>query len=622
MNIINPIPASSVLLVLFLPFIWYLGQNLVNRVIRIPLVLFFLAPGVSLSIWLLLIHLFGRLSGSFVIGLRTGTLFCALIGVVFLLKNKRNGIRLQLPSWKGYYGLILVTAITAMVLILPLTLKWHIHDETNISGHMAIISQIQNDSYPPRNMTFATIEHHYHYGFDLLSAVITALIRVPVDVAIDIVTLLLWGYTWCLLWVVGDRLLGLRRGYLTALSGLLGSGVPYLYVLLGFSRSDSETLISLIGDGYIGGARLNGSIISYFFQHPWALGLPVALCALLIYMERETCSQVYRYLLLAFLLIFLSLSQIVLFLTFTGSMLISELISVRESGKKRLIITAGVFCGIVLVASQIGGFFSPMPEGSELPFRISDGIANTIGSSIIWNLVCFGFLLPFGIIGLWFLTREKVFFAVLTFGSLMVLNGLEYKSSWDIVKFGNAASIALAILSSVMISRLLNSNGKLIKRIFCVVSIIAVTAAGFSYAIVMGLKPEALPTYLEAEGTVSLSKEDVEVVNWLRTRVNPGELVYRRGRIGLGYAQWGGLPRPDYDWGTLSWGFPEEMLRERAFLLDTLPFNPDWYLRIGLRWFVLDTPDYRLNRHFREWEKMGKAALQRKIGDLRVYKLI
>ncbi|MGZ3413920.1 MAG: hypothetical protein ACXWNX_09440, partial [Isosphaeraceae bacterium] len=83
----------------------------------------------------------------------------------------------------------------------------------------------------PRHMTFPELEYRYHYGFDLAAAAVTAVLRVSPGVAIDIITLLSWSYTWCLLWVLGDELLGRGRGWLTAVITLFGGGLPYLLAL-------------------------------------------------------------------------------------------------------------------------------------------------------------------------------------------------------------------------------------------------------------------------------------------------------------------------------------------------------------------------------------------------------
>ena len=69
----------------------------------------------------------------------------------------------------------------------------------------------------------------YHYGFDLVCAGLTALTRLRSDMAIHVVTIAGWAYCWCLLWVLGERIAGPKRGgLLTATATLLGGGFVVL----------------------------------------------------------------------------------------------------------------------------------------------------------------------------------------------------------------------------------------------------------------------------------------------------------------------------------------------------------------------------------------------------------
>jgi hypothetical protein len=162
----------------------------------------------------------------------------------------------------------------------------------------------------------------------------------------DIITLLSWSYTWCLLWVLGDELLGRGRGWLTAVITLFGGGLPYLLAL-----PDSYYVARFVMICEVGGMDLNPPMISYFFQHPWALGLPLALCATLIILDRRSAGFV-RYISLALLLAALSLSQAVVFAALAGAIPIAEVCSDLSFTRRRV---AGVAAAVVVALAHRPG---------------------------------------------------------------------------------------------------------------------------------------------------------------------------------------------------------------------------------------------------------------------------
>ena len=171
------------------------------------------------------------------IGLWAGTLTVAAVGLLgwayatWRRPAGSDGDRAAGPRAAAGLRNMVLSALAATAIIAPMTLSWAFHDEQLYTGHTGIIAQLQNDHYPPRHMTFPELEYRYHYGFDLAAAAVTAVLRVLPGVAIDIITLLSWSYTWCLLWVLGDELLGRGRGWLTAVITLFGGGLPYLLAL-------------------------------------------------------------------------------------------------------------------------------------------------------------------------------------------------------------------------------------------------------------------------------------------------------------------------------------------------------------------------------------------------------
>src|SRR5262249_2463548 len=139
---------------------------------------------------LITVHAISYLSRSFLIGLWTGILSLALCGIFATVFGSDSAEKSQdhaeWPSAWLWIGALGATSLMALAAI-----GWYFHDELFIVGHMSIVAEIQNNFYPPQNLAFAEFELRYHYGFALLTAIVTALFRLRIDVAIDFVTLLL-----------------------------------------------------------------------------------------------------------------------------------------------------------------------------------------------------------------------------------------------------------------------------------------------------------------------------------------------------------------------------------------------------------------------------------------------
>ena len=103
----------------------------------------------------------------------------------------------------------------------------------------------------------------YHYAFDLAGAIVTGLLRVRLDQAIDLLTLVLWPCMFLLLWRVGEHIGGGRAGLFVALTVCFSGG------FLG-----SQT-VSGCGQCTVNELQIVPPFISYFFQHPWSIGAPI-----------------------------------------------------------------------------------------------------------------------------------------------------------------------------------------------------------------------------------------------------------------------------------------------------------------------------------------------------------
>src|SRR5262249_44059557 len=155
--------------------------------------------------------------------------------------------------------------------------------ELLMSGHQAIAAQIQNGIYPPRHGTFPHCLFRYHYGFDLLVALVGSMTRLSVERSIDVVTLASLFYAWCLAWGIGERVAGEGRGWIVPIT--LRFAGPFAFFFPPMGRP--EMLYRWLGIVQVGRAGLNPCFASYFFQHPWSISVPLALAVLRVALEPE-----------------------------------------------------------------------------------------------------------------------------------------------------------------------------------------------------------------------------------------------------------------------------------------------------------------------------------------------
>jgi len=421
--------------------------------------------------------------------------------------------------------------------IIPPTILLNFHDEAYFNGHFAIIAHLQNGTYPPRYLYEPSLPLRYHYGFDLAGAIVTGLLRVRLDQAIDILTLTLWPLMFLLLWRVGERVGGRRAGLLVAFAVCFSTGWCALC-------SVNE-------------ARTNPPFLSYFFQHPWSIGVPI-FC--LVILQRAALarldSRFFGLLALVCSLVMLSLCQAVLFIAIVVALGINEAWKLmRHPNRTEAYLFLSL--GASLVGAKLaGGFFvsGPFPQAGELfgtgfyLRHFSDGHA--VLGQLLWNFETFGLLLILGILGLLRVAHDKVFWTILALFPFVVINFLGYRHSWDIVKFATVSSISLSIGSGLTLLRLLDwSNTRRRRTIFSVL-VVALLWQGVYYPFIFlqdydpggrsAFSKQMIKPYFSSAYPVD--QDDARAVSFLRTRMGPSEIVYRTERKSEPYAIWGGLP--------------------------------------------------------------------------------
>jgi hypothetical protein len=614
-HVANPLPRGLVRILLALPGVWLAGSVAARRLGLDRRSSALVGPALALALWLMVVHAIAYAARSFVPGLVAGTIGVGALGYAaraLVDLPPRRGPRASPWQW--------VIAVLAAGVIAPMALRWSFHDEATIAGHMAFAAEMQNGVYPPRHPTFPAFELRYHYGFDVVAAAATALARLRVDQAMDAVTLPCFAWTGALAFRLGETWAARPRaqaaGVFAAVLLLFGGGAPTLC-----APGWPPPVPILIGQCAVRGLSLNPPFVSYFFQHPWTVGVPLALAALIV--ASDAARGAGRLAALGILLLALSFTQIVLFLAASGALLAAEAVpraaerdgalGVLLLAARRVLLLAAVIVLVIAAARRLGGFFAPPPDGASSGVVFHPGVTGTPGDALRWHLGSFGLLLPLGLAGLFTRTRGRIALAALVAGGLLVLNVVRYGLSWDAVKFGTVAVIALSLLAGAALARLWHARPALPARALAVALLLAAVAPGLAHPIVFGLDLRGIPLSNFPKTAELISPADEDAASWLRTRVAPADVVYRTVPTSYGYAPWAGLPQPWLEGQTRAFGFSQARMSSRDALLRQLPDDPDRWLAQGIRWLVLDARDRRLDDTASRWVSAGRARVAREI---------
>jgi hypothetical protein len=620
-----PVPFSPALalLLLALPGAWLLGRGLAHAISRDRAARTVLAAGLALALWLLAVHVASLALHSLRKGLPAGTLILAALGIVAEIVRRRRG-PLDRGDGRGAAAWMWITMALATAVMAPLALGFHFHDEVLLTGHLSIPAEMQNGIYPPRHLTFPDTPLRYHYGFDLLVAALTALLRLPVDRAIDVATLGLFALSWGLLWTLGERLAGRGRAWLVPLLTLFAGGLPVLC-----DNAEPSLAGRVLDKCMVGAHYLNPPVTSYFFQHPWSLGIPVGLTTILVFTSRRAPSEPLRLVVLAGLLAVLSMSQMALFAACLPAFVVAAAWGDDGLEPRRGLHMLGVVCAAAVAAKLLGGFLVSAPGLPGLAFVPQAGFGATPGETLLWNAQTFGLLLPLGAAGFVVLRRDRLLFGLLAAGSLFLINAVRYGGSDDIMKYATLATLALGVLSSAFLARLFphRSSAGLpvppLRTAAGALLVLSVCLSGLVFALFIGADSPSVPAGLRLQ-PAAVAPADVETIVWLRKRIRAGEIVYRNAAHTYEYAQWGGLPQPWIQWTARAFGFPPERIAAREKLVRGKPADVAVYVREGFRFFVLDgsREDRPLRKSAKQWIAAGKARSAVELGDVWVVELL
>ena len=575
-------------------------------------------PAYALAPWLMTLHVVATLAGSFRAGLITA---CGVLGALgYLLRALRPLEPLPAPDltqWRAPLGGLLVS----LLLVAPLAFGWAFHDEVQLYSHLSTAAQLQNDVYPPRYPTFPAWELRYHYMFNVLTATLSALARLRTDVAIDVVTLCGWAYLWILASAWGRRISGHDAGWLAAPVALLGGGyVALCNVVQGECASCMRVGLCGVGEEFV-----NPPFLSYLFQHPWGVGLPLGLAALLVASDRAPELRLGRYAGWAVLTFALAFSQFAVCLAVAAVLVFGELTHAPSRRVQRALCALAAVTLALALASRFGGFFAPTPgEGSLLGW--DPGIAHGgLLSELRWFGATYGLLLPLGVAGLVALPRERWSLASIALGGVAIIFTLRWThEKWDVLKFSTLAQVALGLSAGALLGRWWSRGGAHRVSVALLLVALCYPGARFAAPFLEGLvEPDPEIEYRFARVHPSVEGPDAEVLAWLRPQVTPGELVFRSSHgASFAYQAWGGLSVPWTEHRAVMFGFSDDRLRAREALFEVRVDQHEALCEERIVWFVVHPEDpVTMRRAMAAWTSDGRAEIVHQIAPLTVVRL-
>src|ERR1700737_3960335 len=282
-------------------------------------------PAIGIVLALLPTHFLALAFGSLSTGLAVAWGIIGIAGYAWIARHRWELRSAFSHSQDGVQHKLGITGLASLPIVF-LAIFLNYSDE---AYHHAIIAHLQNGVYPPRYPYEPSLPLRYHYAFDLAGAIITGMLRVRLDQAIDLLTIALWPCMFLLLWRIGDHFGGKRAGLLVALAVCFSGGWPALCTSDEVAAGGGLSIAArVLGKGSVHGQPLNPPLIAYFFQHPWSIGLPI-FC--LVILQRAALPRVHNQPLAVASLVaslsLLSLCQAVLFLTTVAAMALTEVSS-------------------------------------------------------------------------------------------------------------------------------------------------------------------------------------------------------------------------------------------------------------------------------------------------------
>lgn len=209
---------------------------------------------------------------------------------------------------------VIIASVVALI-----SVRGYFFDE--LDHHLPITQEILRGLYPPPYPFLPAAPFSYYFGFNVLAATVSRVSGMAPWYAFDVLTVLFTVLMMRLIWGLGN-LGGVRKsGTYAVLLTILGGGLAWVHYPVAVARMLRVDLPSVFALPFY---HLEyhpwhvPPIVSYLFQHPMALGMPLWLSLLWVVFEgageeESARHRFHRALILGILLGALGASQTVLF---------------------------------------------------------------------------------------------------------------------------------------------------------------------------------------------------------------------------------------------------------------------------------------------------------------------
>ena len=519
-------------------------------------------------------------------------------------------------SFSGWHLALLLWVAWTSLMVGIIGFRFDFHDQMRTQGHPAVIEALLRGNFPPHLQAFPQIPLKYHFGGDLLAALLAYVFGLSGVQAINVLQLGGWIFANLCLYSL-CRSLGLNR-LLTLLAMnwvLLAAG--WLYLLKPWLGLPALGQDGQWPDNYvIFGRYLNPGVFSYFFQTPYALGLPVFFTYLAIFQSWLRQKSLGILILCLVLHGALSVIHITLFLGALGCALaaiLGQWVFAGDSWKKRLSEALVFFVVVLAIGLCLGGFFSRSDSYSSglLVFQWPPGYlryaskqAIGLGDSLLWYFATLGSLVLWMVpalflVGKSFLNRRyhpmQFFFFCFATGAFLFPQFFHYRLSWDIIKWFTAFQISLILL--VVLSASMVQRGRLLIIVCILISSILDTLP--SYRMLTGLSFGNAGQYQGKQKDWFKLKIDNNLP-WLRflegkLRGHPWrEMVLAPPRLSDSLSIVSGQSMASLDYNTVAFGVrPEILQRRRADIQGLLQsFDLERMKASPVRWLIFPCKEF------------------------------
>lgn len=495
--------------------------------------------------------------------------------------------------------------------------RFDFHDQMRVQGHPAVIEAMLRGNFPPHLQAFPEIPLKYHFGGDLFAAILAYVFGLSGIQAIDLLQIGGW-FTAVLCLYTLSRSLGMNRGFslLSLHWVLLAAG--WLYLLKRWSGLPQLGADGHWPDNYVlFGRYLNPGVLSYFFQTPYALGLPVFFSYMTLFQSWLRRKSLGLLCLILALHSALSVIHITLFLGALGcaiATLALQWIHQSDSWKKRLLEIAGISIVVLAVAFALEGFFTrsasyssgllvpQWPPGylrhaaaQAIDFRQSlIWYFSTLGSLLLWILPTLG-LLAFSV---WKRRYHPMQFFLFCFaaGSFLFPQIFHYRLSWDIIKWFTAFQISFILLI------LLTASSVRRFRILWIVCLLLASLLDTlpSYRMLLGLSFGQAEQYEGKQKDWFRLKIDAHQpwVQFLEAKLKARswkDMVLASPRASDSLSIASGQSMASLDYNTVAFGVQPELIKQRRSQIQALLQNFDVAAMKAspVRWLVFRCEEYQ-----------------------------